>query len=62
MALNGTNQETYSELLGIPEGYSAAAILLIGYEDTSVDTSADGYTGATSRNPAEDMVTYILSE
>ena len=62
MALNGTNQDTFSELLGIPEGYSAAAILLIGHEDTSVDTSVDGYTGATSRNPAEDMVTYILSK
>ena len=62
MALNGANQDTYRELLGIPEGYSAAAILLIGHEDTSVDTSMDGYTGATSRNSAEDMVTYILSE
>ena len=62
MALNGTNQDTYRELLGIPEGYSAAAILLIGYEDTSVDTSADGYTGATGRNAAEDMVTYILTD
>ena len=62
MALNGANQDTYRELLGIPEGYSAAAILLIGYEDTTVDTSVDGYTGATGRNSAEDMVTYILSE
>ena len=62
MALNGANQDAYRELLGIPAGYSAAAILLIGHEDTSVDTSVDGYTGATDRNPAEDMVTYILSE
>ena len=62
MSLNGANQDTYRELLGIPEGYSAAVILLIGYEDTTVDTSADGYTGATSRNPAEDMVTYILAD
>ena len=62
MALNGANQDAYRELLGIPEDHSAAAILLIGHEDTSVDTSADGYTGATARNPAEDMVTYILPE
>ena len=62
MALNGAHQDTFRELLGIPEGYSAAAVLLIGHEDTSVDTNADGYTGATGRNPAEDMVTYILSE
>ena len=62
MALNGANQDTYREMLGIPADYSAAAILLIGYEDTSVDTSVDGYTGATSRNSAEDMVTYITGD
>ena len=62
MALNGANQDTYRELLGIPEEYSAAAILLIGYEDTSVDETVDGYTGATSRNSMEDMVTYIKPE
>ena len=62
MALNGANQDTYRELLSIPADYSAAAILLIGYEDTSVDTSVDGYTGATSRNSAEDMVTYITGD
>ena len=59
MALNGGAQDTYRELLGIPEGYSAAAVLLIGREDTSVDTTADGYTGATARNSEEQMVTYI---
>ena len=62
MALNGANQDTYRELLGIPADYSAAAILLIGYEDTTVDTSVDGYTGATSRNSTEDMVTYITGD
>lgn len=61
MALNGSNQDTYRELLGIPAGYSAAAILLIGHEDTSVDKNVDGYTGATTRNPENDMVTYITS-
>ena len=62
MALNGANQDAYRELLGIPEDYSAAAILLIGYEDTTVDTNLDGYTGATSRNPVTDMVTYITGD
>lgn len=61
MALNGSEQDTYRELLGIPEGYSAAAILLIGHEDTSVDESVDGYTGATTRYSANDMVTYIVA-
>ena len=59
MALNGSDQDTYRELLGIPDDYSAAAILLIGHEDTSVDESVDGYTGATNRNPVTDMVTYV---
>ena len=61
MALNGAGQDTYRELLGIPDGYSAAVILLIGHEDTSVDNSVDGYTGATTRNPESDMVTYITA-
>ena len=61
MALNGSNQDTYRELLGIPDGYSAAAILLIGHEDTSVDKNVDSYTGATTRNPESDMVTYLTA-
>ena len=59
MALNGANQAEYRELLGIPENQSAAAILLIGMEDTTVDQSVDGYTGATTRNPIEETVTYL---
>ena len=62
MVLNGSDQDTYRELLGIPQNYSAAAILLIGHEDTSVDTNADGYTGATARNSAEQVVTYITGK
>ena len=59
MALNGANQDAYRQLLGIPEDCSAAAILLIGAEDTSIDESTDGYTGATARNPMDELVTYI---
>ncbi len=57
--LNGDNQEEYQELLGIPDGYSAAAILLVGREDSSVDETMDGYTSATTRNSQNDMITYI---
>ena len=59
MALNGEKQAEYRQLLGIPEDQSAAAILLIGREDTSVDESTDGYTGATARKPSEELVTYV---
>ena len=59
MALNGANQETYKELLGIPAEYAAVAVLLVGYEDTSMDETVDGYTGATERNPLDTMVTYV---
>ena len=59
IALNGEKQAEYKELLGIPADQSAAAILLIGKEDLSVDTTADSYTGATERNPLTEVVTYI---
>ena len=59
MALNGEKQEDYRQLLGIPEDQAAAAILLIGREDTTVDETADGYTGATARNPMDEVVTFV---
>lgn len=59
MTLNGEKQAEYRELLGIPENMSAAAVLLIGRVDSSVDESIDGYTGATARNPMNDMVSYV---
>ncbi len=59
MALNGANKAEFDELLDIPEGYSAVAVLLVGKEDTSIDETMDGYTGATSRNPFDDMVSYV---
>lgn len=58
-ALNGSRQDYYRGLLGIPTDYSAAAVLLVGYADESVDETADGYTGATSRDGAESIVTYV---
>ena len=55
IALNGENRETFRELLGIPADCTAAAVLLIGREDVSVD----GSTGATERNRMEDTVTFV---
>lgn len=59
LAVNGENQAAYREQLGIPENQAAAAFLLIGMEDTSMDGSADAYTSATPRNPLDEMVTYV---
>ena len=59
MVLNGDDADYYKELLGIPEDYSVVSVLLVGYEDTSVDTSADGVTGASERMDASEVVTYV---
>ena len=59
IALNGERREEFAELLGIPEGQSAVAVLLVGREDTSVDKTADTYTGATSRSPMSEKVSYV---
>ena len=61
MALNGEKQEEYRQLLGIPEDYSAAAVLLVGYADSAA-AEADGATGATERNPLDEQVTYVAAE
>lgn len=62
MALNGEKQDEYRALLGIPDNQSAVAVLLIGYVDTAVDETVDGYTGATERNPMSDVVTFVSSQ
>ena len=54
--------DEYSELLSIPVGQRAVAVLLVGVVDTTVDTTADGYTGATERNPFDEVVTYVSAE
>ena len=61
IALNGEKQEEYRQLLGIPEGYSAAAVLLVGYADSSVE-EADEVSGATERDPLDEQVTYVTAE
>ena len=54
---HGENQETFRELLGIPDDQSAVAVLLVGMEDTSLE--ADAVTAATIRNAAEEIVTKV---
>lgn len=62
MALNGERREEFAELLSIPEGQSAVAVLLVGREDTGVDTEADAYTGATTRSPMSEKVSYVKAK
>ena len=50
-----------AQLLGIPENYSAAAILLVCYADTPVEET-DGVTGATEWNPLDEQITYFTAE
>ena len=59
IALNGERQDEYRELLGIPEDMAAVALLLIGVEDTTYVEGVDGYTAASERKPAADVVTYV---
>lgn len=62
MVLNGDDQDYYRELLGIPEEYSVATVLLVGVEDMSIDESMDGVTGPSERNDSADMVTYVEAQ
>ena len=55
MALNGEKKDEYRELLGIPEDMSATAVLLIGHTEGAVDS----VSGATERNPFDDVVSLI---
>ena len=57
IALNGEGQETFHELLGIPDDQSAVAVLLVGMVDTSLD--ADAVTAATTRKDADEVVTKV---
>lgn len=55
MTLNGSRKAEFDAMLGIPDGMKAVAVLLIGAEDTTTD----GVTSATMRNPLNEMVTYV---
>ena len=55
IALNGEKKDEYKKLLDIPADKSAVAVLLIGHPKES----ADSVTGATERNPFDDVVSMI---
>ena len=57
IALNGSNQDEFKELLNIPDDQKAVAVLLIGCVDTA--DQPDAVTGATERNSLDDLVDYI---
>ena len=59
MVLNGARQEEFREMLGIPVDQSVVAVLLVG---TSAQEEADVISSATTRNAAEDVVSFIMPE
>lgn len=59
IAFNGDKKAEYKEMLGIPDDMEASDVILIGKENKDIDTSADGYTGATERNDFDSVVTYV---
>ena len=50
------NQDTYKEMLSIPEDMSVVCVLLIGRTDTA---NYDVVSGATTRNSVDEIVSYI---
>jgi nitroreductase len=55
IALNGTKRAAYQKKLGIPAGMKAEAVLLVGSRPRQVDADS----GASTRNPYDDMVSRI---
>ena len=53
------SQAEFAQLLGIPDSQAAVAVLLAGREDAGEEHPTDAITGATSRNPLSDAVTYV---
>ena len=56
MVLNGTRQDEFKEMLGIPADQTVIGILLIG---VSAQDEADIASSASTRNPIEDVVTFV---
>jgi nitroreductase len=55
IALNGTKRAVYQKKLGIPAGMKAEAVLLVGSHPRQVDADS----GASTRNPYDEMVSRI---
>ncbi len=57
--LNGEKQDYYRELLGIPQSMKAVGVLLVGKPLDTSDMDPDTVTGASTRNPYDEMTTYL---
>lgn len=55
IALNGEKKAEFDKLLQVPEGYNNVAVLLIGHNDESVDTT----TSASTRSTIDEKVKFI---
>ena len=55
MQLNGDNHDALCEKLGVDKSYSAVAVLLIGHEDETVDSTS----GASVRSGMEERVSFV---
>jgi nitroreductase len=55
-ALNTPENKT---LLGVPDNMAIIAILIVGNPDTSIDITADGVTGASTRKPLSEISTIV---
>ncbi len=49
------NSDENRALLGTPENMNVIVILLVGKPDTTIDMTADGVTGASSRKPLNEI-------
>jgi len=53
------NTEENRALLHIPDGMNVIAILIVGKPDTTIDMTADGITGASTRKPLDEISTIV---
>lgn len=53
------NSTEIHKTLKVPEGMQVVAILVIGKKDTTIDYSADGITGASTRKAMEEVAVII---
>jgi len=53
------NSDGNKAKLGIPAGMNIVAILIVGIADTTIDMTADGVTGASTRKPFNEIATII---
>jgi hypothetical protein len=59
VALNGKNQAAYHKRLGVPDGFTAEAVLLIGYPADKPTDTADATSAASTREPLSKKASWI---